>query len=204
VINSSYAQTLFNFLYANIDGYSVSASARGKFNGTSEDLLYGEIPFKTWEKIVDVVKPKADGIFYDLGSGTGRVVMQSYLMNDFKKCIGVELMTGLHDKAVEVNNTFEKLIKPRNPEHFKDRELIFKNENITKTNISDADFILLPHPFKVEVEFLRMEQKFLRELKKGTKIVTLIRSLINSQFKTIGKRTLDFSWGESPAYFFEI
>jgi len=205
VINQIYAYALFNHLYANIDGYNIASAAKKKsLIGSKDDLLYGEIPFDSWKRIVERAKPKEDAFFFDLGSGTGRVVVQSHLLFNFRKSVGVELIEGLYSKACETKEVFERIVKPQIKDHIGERELCFYKGNILDTDVADADFILLPHPFKKEEDFLRLEEKFLRQLKPGTKIVTLIRSLRNQAFKDLGYEMFDFSWGESTAYFYEV
>lgn len=204
MIDFLYAETLFNYLYNNINGYSVSKEARQKSGQDTEKLLYGELPFSTWGEIVERANPKKDGVFFDLGSGTGRVVMQSHLLFDFKKCVGVELLEGLYNKACEVKEEFEKSVKPQIKNHVEARELTFLQQNIFETDLRDADFILMNHPFKDGEIFMQLEEKFLKELKSGTKIVTTIRALKSEGFKNLGSQNYKFSWGDSTAHFFEI
>ena len=203
MINPIYAETLFNYLYANINGYDISSASRPKTT-SSKDLLYGEIPFATWKKIVEQANPKDGAIFFDLGSGTGRVVIESHLLFNFRKSIGIELVKGLHDKACEIAETFTKIIKPQINDSITNRELLFINDNILNVDIYEADFILLPHPFKSENDFLALEERFLKQLKPKTKIVTFIRPLRNRRFKGFGGTLYNFSWGKSTAYFFEV
>lgn len=204
MINALYGQTIFNFLYGKIDGYLAASISQSARPGSHEELLYGEIPFATWQKIVARIQPKEDAVFYDLGSGTGRVAFQSYLIYNFKKSAAIELLEGLHNKALQVEKNFEKLIKPQIAKNFVEKELKFIRGNILEEDFSDADFVLLSHPFKDEDDFLKLEEKFLKILKPGTKIVTLIRFLRNEKFKDLGFSTLNFSWGKSTAYFYEI
>jgi SAM-dependent methyltransferase len=204
MISEIYAQTLFNFLYSNVDGYRTATISQSAKPGSREELLYGEIPFETWKQIVERANPKADGIFYDLGSGTGRVAMQSHLLHDFKKSVAIELLDGLHEKALEVKKIFETIVKPTVVQQLADRELVFKQGNILTTDFSDGDFILLSHPFKDEDDFLTLEEKFLKTLKPKTKIVTLIRFLRNEKFKSLGFKVFKFGWGKSTAYFYEV
>ena len=204
MINPLYAQTLFNFLYSKVDGYTIASASQGALPGSREELLYGEIPFTTWQKIVERIKPKDDAVFFDLGSGTGRVVLQSHMIFNFKKSVGIELLDGLHNKALEVEATFDKIIKPQISKHLADKEMLFRKDNILHVDYSEADFLLLSHPFKEEDDFLFLEEKFLRELKPKTKIVALIRYLRNDKFKDLGFGTYNFSWGKSTAYFYEI
>ena len=204
MIDPTYAETIFNHLYGQIKGYEVSNSARAKFSGSTEKLLYGELPFDTWRKIVEYVNPRQNGVFFDLGSGTGRVVLQSHLLFNFSKSIGVELLDGLHEKACEIKNNFEKEVKTQIQNHLVGREMQFLKANFFDVDLREADLILMNHPFKEGEDFSRLEEKFLNELKPGTKIVTIIRALKNPAFKSLGKQKFKFSWGDSTAHFAEV
>lgn len=203
MINASLAEQYFNQLYSSINGYGISNAARAEA-GITEGLLYGEIPFATWKAMVMRANPKHDAVFFDLGSGTGRVVMQSHLLFNFKKSIGVELLAGLHDAACDITDKFVEEIEPQIREELGDRELHLLNESFFDADLREADLILLNHPIKDRELFLKLEQKLLNELKPGTKIVTIIRSLVNPSFKQLGSEKYSFSWGESTAYFAEV
>jgi SAM-dependent methyltransferase len=203
-INSLYAQTIFNFIYGKIDGYRAASISQSALPGSHEELLYGEIPFETWQKIIQRAQPNLDGVFYDLGSGIGRVALQSHLIYNFKKSVGIELLKGLHGKAVEAENIFNKFIRPQIAKNLDGKELKFICGDILQEDFCDADLILLSHPFKDEEQFLILEEKFLKTLKPKTKIVTLIRFLRDERFKSLGFGTFNFSWGKSSAYFYEI
>jgi hypothetical protein len=204
MLELNHAESLFNSLYGNINGYDISNAARRKTSIDTSRFLYGEIPFQTWKEIVELAKPKEDGVFFDLGSGTGRILMASHLLFNFKKLIGVELLEGLHEKAVEVKKNFDKTIKPQIADHVSGQELQLINGDIFQTDLREADFIFMNHPFKDGEIFLDLEEKFLKELKKGTKIVTIIRALRNPSFTKICSQTYKFSWGDSTAHFFEV
>lgn len=204
MIDPLYAETLFNHLYSSIDGYSVSNSARKHHGCDTEKFLYGEVPFQSWKDILLRANPKKDSVFFDLGSGTGRIVMASHLLSDFRKCVGVEILKGLFEKSCEVKAEFEKNIKPKILEHSNEKKLEFICSDIFSVNLAEAGLIFMNHPFKDEENFNLLEEKFLDELKPQAKIVTTIRSLKNKRFKNLGSHTYNFSWGDSTAHFFEI
>lgn len=203
MLDSALAEQYFNQLYGEINGYDISNKARAEAKIT-EGLLYGELPFATWKSIVMKANPKHDAVFFDLGSGTGRVVMQSHLLFNFQKSIGIELLAGLHDKACEIAQRFVDEIEHEIQDELGYRELHLFNESIFDADLQEADFIFLNHPFKDRELLEKLEQKFLAELKPGTKIVTIIRALTNPSFKALGSEKFTFSWGESTAYFFEV
>ncbi len=190
-------------MYDNIDGYSVSHVARAD-HANGAEIMYGELPFGTWKEILKVADPKKDGVFFDLGSGTGRIVLLSHLLTDFKKSVGVEMLPGLHQKACEVRDAFEKNIKPQILNHVEGREFQLINENIFNLDLSEADFLFMNHPFKDKELFEKLEEKFRQELKPQTKIVTTIRALKHPIFKSLGSRKYQFSWGDSTAFFYEM
>ncbi len=204
MLDINYAETLFNHLFNNINGYQVSKNARKASAIDTENLLYGELPFSSWQKIINRANAKPDGVFIDLGSGTGRVVFASYLAFNFRKTIGIELLEGLHNKACEVKEEFDKNIRNKISTHLKEREISFLLQNIFDADLREADFIFMNHPFKDGELFTKLEEKFLNELKPGTKIVTIIRRLKNPKFKQLGSENFEFSWGSSSAHFAEI
>lgn len=203
-IDAIQAENLFNKLYGEVKGYSVSTEARAKSGLDTSRFLYGELPFTTWKEIVEHANPKKDGVLFDLGSGTGRIVMASHLAFNFRKAIGVELLKGLHDKACEVKENFEKNFKTEISDQLIGRELKLVEANIFDVDLREADFIFMNHPFKDGEEFVKLEEKFLAELKSGTKIATIIRSLKNPAFKQLGSKTYKFSWGDSTTHFHEV
>ena len=78
---------LFHSLYKNVDGYQISFQARQKLSENSSDLTYGEIPFVSWRQIILRANPQNGGVFFDLGSGSGRVVLASHLLFNFRKSL---------------------------------------------------------------------------------------------------------------------
>lgn len=204
MIDPNRAEAIFNSLYSDINGYDVSNNARKEFSGETANLLYGELPFQTWKKVVERTNPKPDGVFFDLGSGTGKIVIASYLTFNFKKCVGIELLDGLHSKSVEVKTNFENNFRREIENQLKGREMQLIKQSFFDTDLREADFIFMNHPFKDGPDFMRIEEKFLDELKPGTKITTIIRSLKNPAFKQHGSQSHQFSWGDSTVYFAEV
>jgi len=197
----------FNWLYGTVNGKAISKIAKAEHAGNEpfkEVILYGELPFQTWIEIVEQAQPKKDGVFFDLGSGTGRIAMQSLLIHDFQKIVGVELLQPLHDKALEVRENYERQIKAQISDIVEGRELQLIQQDFFNTDLHEADFIFMNHPFKDRGSFQPLEEKFLNELKRGTKIVTIIRKLNNPAFKHLHSQKYTFSWGEATTHFHEV
>ena len=53
------------------------------------------------------------GIFYDLGSGTGKAVIAAALMHNFAVCCGIELLEGLHTISLEIQNEYNIRVRSK-------------------------------------------------------------------------------------------
>ena len=73
-----------------------------------KSLIYGEVEFKSFYSILRKINPKPGLIFYDLGSGTGKAVYAARLTQDFSKCIGIEILKGLHNQAFHVTERYNR------------------------------------------------------------------------------------------------
>ena len=51
-----------------------------------------------------------EGLFYDLGSGTGKAVLAMSLMHKFKKCIGIEYLDNLIQLSQGIKQNYNKNI----------------------------------------------------------------------------------------------
>jgi SAM-dependent methyltransferase len=77
-------------------------SAPGLHAGSNDALVYGEVDVASFAEIFAAYLPdlpRSGGLFVDLGSGTGRAVFAAWLLHDFEKCVGVELLKSLNDIA---------------------------------------------------------------------------------------------------------
>lgn len=194
---------MFNSLYQNVNGFTISVSARKKLSNES-DFLYGEINLLNWKKIVERANPKKDGVFFDLGSGIGKPVIASHLLFNFRKSIGIELITELHEQALEIKENLKKIIDPETQNHVTNRKLEFIQGDIFDSDLREADFIFLNYHIRKSKKFLDFEKKLLQQLKPQSKIVTTLHPLQNSAFKQCGNQSYKFSWGSSPVYFYEV
>jgi precorrin-6B methylase 2 len=79
--------------------FTVSGSVASKDVHTT----YGEITPTGVSTIIDKLKINSRDVFYDLGSGTGRVCLQMYL-DTRAKCVGIESVPSRHDIAMQSAN----------------------------------------------------------------------------------------------------
>ena len=125
-----------------------------------ENIINGEdvqLPDKSFRDIFNFIDLGKNDIFYHLGCGEGRGVMLSLKEYNVKKAVGIDNNPSKIKQARDILNK-ENL----------SGELIC--ENIQNTDISDATVILF---WFTDEEIIRhMTNKF-KDLKKGTKIITV-------------------------------
>ena len=101
-------------------------------------LTYGEILYPSVNKIIDYIDIHEDDVFYDLGSGVGKVALHFFLKTPIKKAMGIEF-------AAKRNHFAEKVyaaVKREFPElYVGGRELKSMQGNFLTTDITDANII---------------------------------------------------------------
>jgi Histone methylation protein DOT1 len=74
-------------------GKEISKSEREARDLTlDKSLIYGEVDYMSFARILRKLAPAAGSTFYDLGSGTGRAVFVARISQDFSKCIGTSTL----------------------------------------------------------------------------------------------------------------
>lgn len=195
------AKEIFNFLYQNINGYSISLNARSKLGYYDKALTYGEINFDTFYEIIERASPKKGDIFYDLGSGTGKAVMAGHLLFNFQKAVGIEILKDLYDCALSIKEKYEKEIKQRFLLENNCGEIKFILGDILKTNFLDGDIIFV-NSTCFSSELMKNLEKIFLNLKQGTRIITLTNKLVTNNFQLIDSKPYRQSWGLATVNFY--
>jgi len=75
----------------------------------SLDLTYGDIGFEAIREGLAAASPPKGGTFVDLGSGSGRAAVAAALLFDLGRCIGIEILTDLHQAATETAQRYKAM-----------------------------------------------------------------------------------------------
>ena len=164
--------------------------------------IYEYIKYHYNNSIID------DGIFFDLGSGTGKAVIAMSLMHKFKKLQGIEFLENLTKLSQESKQNYDKTI---NDLFAKNKELLnFDKPNII--NFVRGDFlkqswenatIIFANSTCFSAELINsIAEKANKECKKGTIIITFTKKLnkLNIDWETKeGFRRL-MTWGIATIY----
>ena len=100
-------------------------------------LTYGEILYPSLNKIINYMDINENDVFYDFGSGVGKVALQMLLNTPVRKAVGIEANRKRNDVAVKVYSQIKKEFK----ELLQDRELDCLNKNFLEVDVSDANII---------------------------------------------------------------
>jgi len=110
--------------------------------------------------VIDFADIKKNDVFYDLGSGDGRILVEAAKKNI--KIVGIE------------KNRFLNWLARMRTKNFKNVEII--QDNIFKQKINDASIIVAYLSQKVTE---RLQKKIEKETKKGTKIILIDHKFLN-------------------------
>lgn len=186
-------------LYQNINGMEISLSERRRLKNDNPSFTYGEINLPSLAVCLAIVKPKPGEVFYDLGSGAGKAVFCAALLNDWKRCIGIELLPALYDCT---QSLLIKLKQLPNAQTFFPHQLNnihFHHGDIMASEFSDADVVYINATVFSPDFWDTFTPKF-ETLKSGARIIVLTKKLNPDQFELIEETALPMSWGVNSVF----
>jgi len=128
----------FDKIYEKYDRSDIYSKSRDEENLVAS--TYGEILPSSVNNLINELKIDNSDVFYDLGSGAGKLVMQMYMNSDVGKSKGIEFQTNRYNIS---ENALKKLYKLR-PELLDDDRIIsYYNGNIADFNLDDATIIFM-------------------------------------------------------------
>ena len=186
-------QKTIDEIYANITGFHVRNEEYKMIEKKGGNATYGEIKYDSLQCILEDLNLTWDDVFYDLGSGVGKVVMQTYLNTPVKKSVGIELSPTRHQRAMKA---YTLLAQRTTLQENKTLQLLEKN--ILDVDLSDATVVYMcstcyPKPLMQKLV------EILSKLKKGLRVITF-KTLPEYQkygFKLINEYTLPMTWSRS-------
>ncbi|MBD3273624.1 hypothetical protein GF385_04730 [Candidatus Dependentiae bacterium] len=177
-------------LYKNTSGFSIPQKDREYVNKYGS-AVYGEITYDSLKILLDDLKPKTSDVFYDLGSGVGKVTVQATLDYKFKKAFGIELSRNRHLKAEKIRAKLKKAKKIKSHHN-----LFFKHEDISKTNLKSATIIFMCSTCFPKNLMEKLAKNFAK-LRKKTKILTLKKLPENKKLQLLKTYNLEMTWSKN-------
>lgn len=84
-----------NYLYHNIQGHGVNDRQDKNVSET-----YGEILYESVDKLLSDIPLSDQDVFFDLGSGLGKIVIQVFLTSPVKEACGIEIIPELYAQSL--------------------------------------------------------------------------------------------------------
>lgn len=155
---------------------------------TGGSPIYGEITIDGAHKLLQEINMQKDDVFYDVGSGFGKFVVQTYLETQAQKCVGIEMSKTRYAFACKA------LQKLQETAGDKTRTLAFFNQNMLEATLEDATVIYISSTC-FSSEFMQQMAEKCIKLKKVRSIFTLKRFYNEKGLKQVAHYKIPMSWG---------
>lgn len=188
------AKLINDELYKNVSGFTISEDERSSVRTQGGDPTYGEITVHGAQTLLNDLDLQQHDVFYDLGSGVGKLVVQTALTTPVGKAIGVELAPTRHEHAQKVKDEIEKR------KLLKKTKLEFQNKNVTEVPLKDATVVFMCSTCFSE-ELMKTLMEKMSQLKKGLRVLTLKRFPETTQFTLIKTYQIPMTWSNSTSVY---
>ncbi|CAL7960761.1 Histone H3-K79 methyltransferase [Gammaproteobacteria bacterium] len=192
-------------LYGDISPATISISCRKK-HGIYDNLslVYGESHLPSLYELFNEINPRSGEIFYDLGSGSGRLVLYAALSFPFAKCIGIELL----DDLINVAQIKLELCKKELPDLSgfdanKLGEIDFIQADFIRVDLSTANVVYIASTCFNDEFMYNLALHLEKQLVIGTRIITFSRPLLAKKIKITKSKIYPMEWGKVTIFFHE-
>ena len=135
-------------------------------------------------------------------TGTGKPVFAAALLHDFDRCVGIELLEGLHACALELQTRWDAMRSASPPvlDPSKMRtEVELLHGDITTAEWIDASFVFTNSTCFTS-SLMRELADMSVALKPGALWVSLTRELPSEEWDLLLSEQLEMSWGPATIY----
>ena len=182
-------------LYHGVNGFTMDPNDRvNREDRTHVFTTYGEILPVSVGELIRGLDVNRDDVFYDLGSGTGKVCTQFMLDSDARKSAGIEIS----DTRVREANIIKQKLEEANPYLFYGRELTHLNQNVVECDLSDATIIYTCSTC-FSPDFLEIISQKIRQTPNVRAVISLKQLPGMDGFK-MRTMPIECTWAKSTAY----
>eukprot|EP01038_Epipyxis_sp_PR26KG_P014375 gene14375-19280_t len=171
-----------------------------------ESYAYGELNYELfatiYTKINTIYGYKADGKFYDLGSGAGLLVYTATIIGNFSKSVGIENLKSLLSRGEKRLKRWESY-KTVLPEYIRSIDIDWIEDDFIENNKwIEASFILL-HWTAFSKDQRDEIAHWMRQCEEGTHVVSFTHPIPGNDFEILIEDKCETSWGTASFYFQE-
>ena len=188
---------IMNPIYKDICGFHIPRPEEALIRKCKGSPVYGEINHQSLTNLITYLKLTKNDVFYDLGSGVGKVVLHTALCAPVKKAVGIELSKTRHHDALQALANAKSLInKPI-------EKCSFINADLMTVDLSNAT-VIYTCSTAFSLGFMKSVVQYLSTLPQEFRLVTLQDLPHNGPFKLIDKLKLDMSWArKTPVHIYK-
>ena len=195
-------ENLFDALYSDCPLSYAKALSKGerleKDLNSDKNLIYGEVEFASFNKILRKINADPGSTFYDLGSGSGRAVFIARLTQDFKVCRGIEILDSLHIASLELENKYYQYFKEYLNQTM-EQDVEFIRGSLLKYDWSDGDVVFMNSTCFSD-ELMEDIASKAKDLKPGAFVVSFTKGLQSDCFEVLEQKRYLMSWGPATVF----
>jgi H3 lysine-79-specific histone-lysine N-methyltransferase len=173
-------------LYRDVWGYVIPRADVQRIRGTTGSDVYGEICHGALSRLLDHLELGADDVLFDLGSGTGKVVIHAALATDVGLAIGVEMSKTRHEIARSV-------VKKARQQGLDVSACRFRNADLLRTSLRGATVLYSCNTAFSDAFLTTMTDRIAR-LPLGVRFVSAVDLDPHPRLEHIDVLRLDTTW----------
>jgi len=193
---ASEPNALIEHLFQDIHPKTLSIDSRKKLGIADTSYVYGEFSPESIVELMQEFKRDEHHVFYDLGSGVGKIVFTAALFFTFDKIVGIEYLDLLHEAATQVLNRTKSVSSDVNRAL---NRVEFVNADLLKYDFSEADIVLV-NAVCFPTSLMEKLVRKLDDLKPGSLVITLAQALPSKDFEVKFSKLYAASWGKTMAF----
>lgn len=168
-------------------------------NGHDVTQANGEILASSMNLLLSKLSLTEDDIFFDLGSGSGKLVLQVFLQTNVKECVGIEVSSALYQQSVCALNQIQQEL----PLFFADnRKISFVRGDFFETSFAKATILLINSTCFSQAMLIKLSSLINQQT--AIRYVLTLRPLYNlKNMKLVKIIRVQCSWDVALCYIYE-
>lgn len=173
---------------------------------THQQFTYGEIGLLSLAWALEVCREACSpaqslGVCYDLGSGSGRLLLFVALVTNMNRMCGIEYLPSLHKTSLGLLHEFNNHVLPELS--MLPREVSFVQGDFLEHDWSDVD-VLIACATCFHAIMGKIEAKASSELKPGSLCISITHRFQGDCWKEIASSDRHHSWGRGMVYVMQM
>lgn len=180
-------------LYRGVDeGYDIPRDEERVVRAARGDPLYGELMPSAVTRLIDWLDLGERDVFYDLGSGTGKVVLQAAMTVPLRRCVGVEL------SSTRCRIARAALRSARREGLIRSRRTVIRERDLLQESLADAT-VVYTCSTAFSLRTMRRLVRTLLDLDRDLRFVTLQEPEPRRRVEPDGELRLATNWSRRTA-----